>query len=85
MQLTVSLGDEGQNLEVVYEGVLIEEMEAALFAHVDVSGGRYARNVKRWWNDSARTNTENGLEPMWAGFNGSQLTTWNVYQTLVGS
>lgn len=85
MQLTVRLGDESADPEVVYEGSVMDELEVSLFDHVDVSGGRYARNVKRWWNDSAKENVEDGLEPLWAGFNGTQLTTWKVYQTPVGS
>lgn len=84
MQLTVRLGDSEVDPEIVYEGSLIQAMQDALFAHVDLSGGRYAARVKRWWNDSGRENTEDGLEPMLVLFNGPQLTTWNVYQTPVG-
>ncbi len=82
MQLTVRLGDLEETPEVVYEGALIDEMEAALFAHVEQTPGRYERNVKRWWDTGGREHVEEGLEPLWAGFNGSQLTTWKVYQTI---
>lgn len=85
MQLTVRQGDESADPEVVYEGSVIEELEVSLFDYVDITGGRYATKVKRWWNDSARENVEDGLEPQFNLFNGTVLTMWKVYQTPVGS
>jgi hypothetical protein len=85
MQLTLTEGDEGADPVVIYEGLLIDEMESALFAHADAVGGRYARNVRRWWTSSAKENVEEGLEPVLVLFNGPVLNTWKAHQTPIGS
>lgn len=81
LELSISEGTP----EVIYEGSLVDEMETAFYAYVGAVGGRYESKCVRWWTTYGRNSVEDGLEPLLSLLNGSELHSWKVWQTPVGS
>lgn len=87
MQLNLTIGqDENALTETLYEGSLVEEMEAAFLGYAALVGGRYQTHCTRWWNTYGRQEAEDGYESEFRILvNGtSELHTWKIWQT-VGS